>query len=113
MDRHDDAQKSIDSFEYLTHESQRDAIETSAAVLLGNADAEQIQRRHLLQYGRIKLLFLIPFLDMRRNFLLRKLAHRLHERLVIISQFKIDHVLTLSDRVLKMTGHLTEGQKKA
>jgi hypothetical protein len=31
----------------------------------------------------------------------------LHERLVIFSQFKIDHLLTLSDRVLKMTGHLT------
>src|SRR6185369_8237089 len=79
----------------------------------GDANAEQVQGGHLLQYGRIKLLFLIPFLDMRRDFLLRKLAHRLHERLVIFSQFKIDHVLTLSDRVLKMTGHLTEGHIKA
>src|SRR6185369_15192186 len=79
----------------------------------GDANAEQVQGGHLLQYGRIKLLFLIPFLDMRRDFLLCKLAHRLHERLVIFSQFKIDHVLTLSDRVLKMTGHLTEGHKKA
>jgi len=50
---------------------------------------------------------------MRRHFPLRKLAYRLHQRLVIISQFKIDHLLTLSDRVVKMTGHLTEAHQKA
>jgi hypothetical protein len=50
---------------------------------------------------------------MRRNFLLRKLAHRLHECLMVFSQFKIDHLLTLSDWALKMTGHLTEAHWKA
>jgi hypothetical protein len=59
------------------------------------------------------MLFLIPFFYVRRNLFLRKLPHRLHERLVIIGQFKIDHYVTLFSRLLKMTGHLTEGRKKA
>src|SRR5215207_5183875 len=56
------------------------------------------------------MLLLIPFLDMRRHFILRKLAHGLHKRLVIFSQFEFDHFLTLSNRVLKMTAHLTESK---
>src|SRR6185369_8581842 len=54
------------------------------------------------------MLLLIPLFDMRRNFFLRKLAHGLHQRLVIIGQFKIDHLLTLFSSVVKMTGHLTQ-----
>jgi hypothetical protein len=41
----------------------------------------------------------------RRYFVLRKLSHRLHERLVIFGQFEINHFITLFSRVLKMTGH--------
>src|SRR5215510_16515381 len=113
MDRHHHAQKSVDGFEFFTNQPQRDVVETSTAILLRNADAQKIQSCHLLQYRRIEKLFLIPFLDMRRNFFLRKLTHRLHERLVVFRQFKIDHLLTLSSRVLKMTGHLTEAHRKA
>jgi len=32
---------------------------------------------------------------------------------VIFGQFKINHLITLSSRVLKMTGHLTGAHKKA
>jgi hypothetical protein len=39
---------------------------------------------------------------------LRKLPHGLHQRLMVLSQFKINHFITLFSRVLKMTGHLTQ-----
>src|SRR6185503_9769974 len=101
-------QKGVNRFELFAHESERDVVETSAAVLLRNADSQKVKLGHLLQYRRVKLLLFIPFLDVRRNFLLRKLAHCLHEGLVIFGQFKIDHLITLSSSVLKMTGHLTQ-----
>ena len=50
MDRHDDAQKGVDCFELLAYQTQRDVIESSTAVLFGNAHTEQVQGSHVLQH---------------------------------------------------------------
>src|SRR6185369_6976549 len=91
VDRHDDAQKSVDCFEFLANQAQRDVIKTSAAILFGNANAQQVQLAHLPQHFRVKLLRLVPLLDEGSNLLLRKLAHGLHQSLVIFRQLEINH----------------------
>jgi hypothetical protein len=37
----------------------------------------------------------------------------LHKCLVVFGQFKLNHLITLSSRLIKMTGHLTGAHKKA
>src|SRR5687768_9750664 len=108
MYRHNHAHERVDRFQFLTHEPERDIVETRTAVLLRNADTEQVELRHLAQHGRLELLFLVPLLDKWRDLFLRKFTYRLHQRLVIFGQFKIDHFTTLFISVLKMTGHLTQ-----
>src|SRR5436190_17516799 len=108
MHRHYDAQERVNRLQLLRYKTERNVIKTGAAVLLGNANAEQIQLRHLAQHSRVEVLLLVPLLDEGRHFLLRKLPHGLYQCLVIFRQFKIDHLLTLFNSVLKMTAHLTQ-----
>jgi hypothetical protein len=39
----------------------------------------------------MELLFFIPFFDVGRDFLLRKLAHGLHQGFVVVGKLKVDH----------------------
>src|SRR2546422_1306817 len=91
MHRHCDAQKRINRFEFFANKAERDVIEAGAAILFGDADAQQIQLSHLVKDRTLEVLFLVPLFDVRRNLSLRKLAHRLDQRLVIFSQLEIDH----------------------
>jgi hypothetical protein len=40
----------------------------------------------------MELLLLVPFSDVRRNFLLRELAHGLHQGFVVVSKLKVNHI---------------------
>ena len=91
MHRHHDTHKRVDSFQLFADQTERDVIEAGAAILLRNADAEQIQLAHLLQHFRMKFLLLVPFFDIRRHLFLRKLAHGLHQRFMIFSQLEFNH----------------------
>jgi hypothetical protein len=75
--RHRDAQEGIDRFQFFADKTQRDVIESRTAVLFGDAYAEQTELGHLLENFRMGFLLLVPFLDVRRDFFLRKLAHGL------------------------------------
>ena len=66
---HRDAQKGVDRFQFFADQTERDVIETGAAVLFGNADAEQIQLGHLFKDRALKMLFLVPFFDVRGQLL--------------------------------------------
>ena len=92
MHRHGDAQKSVYGFEFFAHQSQREVIEPRAAITFRYADAEQIQAGHLVEDFAMEFLFLVPLFDIRRNFSLRKLAHGLHQGVVVVGKLKIDHV---------------------
>src|SRR5919205_2603654 len=53
---HHDAQEGIHRFEFFADEAERDVVEAGAAVLFGDADAEQAERGHLVQYLAVELL---------------------------------------------------------
>ena len=91
MHRHRDAQKSVDRFQFLANQAQRNVVEARAAVMFGDADAEQIQLGHLVEDRPLKVLLLVPFFDVRPDFLLRKLAHGLDQGFVVVGKMKIDH----------------------
>ncbi len=100
MHRHHHAQESVDRFQLFANQTKRNVVEAGAAILFGNADTEQVQRAHFFQYFGVSLLFLIPLFDVRRHFFPRKLAHGLHQRLVIFGQLEFNHVrLSLEFRV--------------
>src|SRR6476620_5045457 len=91
MDRHHNTQERIDGFQLFTPQSQRNVVKTSASVFLWNTNSQQVEFCHLSQNGGVKLLLLIPLLDVRRDFFLRKFPDGLHQRLVVVSQFEINH----------------------
>src|SRR2546423_5433183 len=88
---HRDAQRRVHCFEFCANKAHRNVIKAGAAILFGNAHAEQIQLGHLAENLAMGLLLFVPFLDVRRNFFLRKLAHGLHQRLVVVIKLKFDH----------------------
>src|SRR5207237_6131654 len=94
MHRHRDTQKGIDGFELFTYQTEGYIVESRAAVLFRDADAEQIQLGHLLKDFRMRFLLLVPFFDVWRNFFLRKFADGLHQGLVVVGKLKFDHIST-------------------
>ncbi len=91
MDRHDDAQKSVDCFQLFANQAERNVVKAGAAVLFRNADAQQIQLAHFLQNFGMKLLRFVPLFDEGCDFFLRKLADGLHQGFVVFSQLKFNH----------------------
>jgi hypothetical protein len=85
VDAHHDAQERVHRLQLLADEPERDVVEARAAVLFGDADAEQSQLGHLAEHRAVELLLLVPLLDMRRDLALRKLAHGLDERPMFFS----------------------------
>src|SRR5204863_7199664 len=73
---------------------QRNVIKARAAILFGDAHPEQVQFSHLREDFAMAFLLLVPFLDVRRNFFLRKLAHSLHQRVVVVGKLTFDHILS-------------------
>ena len=95
MHRHRDAQKGVDGLEFFTHQAQRNVVKAGAAVFFRYAHAQQVQGGHLFEDPALEMLFLVPFLDVRGDFFLRKLPHGLNQRLVFFGQFELDHVCSL------------------
>ncbi len=93
MHRHCDAQKSIDRFEFFANQAQRNVVEARAAIIFGNANTEQIQLGHLVEDRPLKVLLLVPFFDVGRDFFLGKFAHSLDQSFVVVGKLKIDHGL--------------------
>src|SRR5712692_2558616 len=84
-------QKSIYGFKFFAHQAQRNVIEPRAAKLFGNANTEQVQLGHLVEYFAMKLLLLVPLFDVGRNFSLRELAHSQHKSFMVVGKLKVNH----------------------
>src|SRR4029453_18485738 len=95
-DRHDHAQVGVDVLELLAGEPEAQVVHACAAPLLRDADPQQLELAHALQEVAVEAVRAVEVVDLRLDFLPRPLAHRLDERLVLLTQLQLDHGSSLN-----------------
>ena len=82
MDGHDHAQVGVHVLELLGDDAEAHVVHARAAVLLGDADPEQVQVGHALQEAALEAVLAVEVVDLRRDLPRRPVAHRLLDVLV-------------------------------
>src|SRR4029453_5560655 len=95
-DRHDHAQVGVDVLELPAGEPEAQGVHAGAPPLLREADPQQLPLAHALQEVAVEAVRAVEVVDLRLDFLPRPLAHRLDERLVLLTQLQLAHGSSLN-----------------
>ncbi len=91
MHRHDHAQVRVDVLELLAGEAEADVVHARPAPLLGDADPEQRELRHLAQEVALEAVLAVELVDAGRDARAGPVAHRRDQRAVLLAELEVDH----------------------
>ena len=83
-----DADRLVDPAELLDGDAQAGEVAVGAAVLLGRGEPEEAEVAHLVDDVDREVVVAVPLRGVRRDLLLREVAHRAAELLVVLGQLE-------------------------
>ena len=89
--RHDDAQRRVEVLELLAGQPEADVVHAGAAVLGGDADAQQAERRHPRQDARVEPMLAIEVVDAGGNLAGAPFPDGLLQQALFFRELQVDH----------------------